>query len=153
MNSFNNKNIFNVASKKINSLQKNIEKKQKEIDSQKLMLEKLMIINHKHKLLNKENIKEGIYKIKNNLQEYKDKLEILSLYQQFISSGKNEEEIKSVLCNTKLIYATSILAEIFTDLSKLFKNYMDFGDLINIIYDQKNETLSKDNISNKIWIS
>ena len=111
----------------------------------------LMILNHKHKLLNKKDIKEGIYKIKNNLQEYKNKLEILSLYQQFISNGQNEEEIKSVLCNTKLIFAewTSILAEIFTDLSKLFKNYMDFEDLFNIIFDDKNEALPNENISNK----
>jgi len=142
-------NINDMTKKKINSIQNNILEKQKEIDTQKLILEKLMLNNQKYKLYDKKEIEDIIIKLKNYLEEYKNKMEVLSLYQKYITGEQKEDEIKSVLSNTKLVHneCVAILDKFFTDLSKLFNEYVDFEDLCLILFDNKDDDWLRENLN------
>ena len=140
--------VNEMTSKKINSIQNHLLEKQKEVDTQKLMLQRLILNSQKYKLYDENEIKVIIDKLKINLQEYRSKFEVLSFYQQYTPAEQKEDEIKLILNNTKLIRdeCTQILDKIFIDLSKLFKNYIDFGDLVNILFDERDENWLKENI-------
>jgi len=130
-----NNELSNLISKKINSMKEKIEIKEKEINLEKIFLEKLIINEEKVKSVNQQEIEEKIKQIKNDYNEYKLKIIMLLNYKKIINDNNNKKDIKDAKNNYEQNYSkcVEILEKMIFNLSMLFKYFIKFEDLLNLL--------------------
>ena len=137
MKLINNNEIPKLISKNIDSTKEIIKKKEQEIQSDKLFLEELFKTEEKLKSPQSLDIQDNITKIKDNLKEFKDSIELLTIYQKIVEKYGDKEDVKEIIKahKEKFSKCSKTLELLMSNLSLAYSNYINFGVLLNLLMD------------------
>ena len=137
MKLINNNELPKLISKNIDSTKEIIKKKEQEIQSDKLFLEELFKTEEKLKSPESLDIQDNITKIKDNLKEFKDSIELLTIYQKIVEKYGNKEDVKEIIKahKEKFSKCSKTLELLMSNLSLACSNYINFGVLLNLLMD------------------
>ena len=137
-----NKKFSELTSKKLDSIRNIIEEKEKEIKSYIQFMEKIIQREEKVKSSNTREIEKKIKEIKKNYKEYKAKIELLSNNKKRYENPTNKEDEKEIInvYNENYDKCSKISDKIMADFSLIFNDYINIGELMNILWaDEKGE--------------
>lgn len=137
MKLINNNELPKLISKNIDSTKEIIKKKEQEIQSDKLFLEELFKTEEKLKSPESLDIQDNITKIKDNLKEFKDSIELLTIYQKIVEKYGDKEDVKEIIKahKEKFSKCSKTLELLMSNLSLACSNYINFGVLLNLLMD------------------
>ena len=137
-----NKKFSELTSKKLDSVRNLIEEKEKEIKSFIQFMEKIIQREEKVKSSNTREIEKKIKDIKINYKEYKERIELLSNNKKRYENSTNKENEKEIIniYNENFEKCSKISEKIMADFSLIFNDYINIGELMNILWaDEKGE--------------
>ena len=137
------KKFSELTSKKLDSIRKSIEKKEKEIKEDIQFMEKIIQREEKVKSTNIREIDKKLKELKINHEEYKEKIELLiDNKKKYDNSENKEKEEKEALniYNENSAKCSEISEKMLSNFSLIFNEYINIGDLLNLLYiDEKGE--------------
>lgn len=137
-----NKKFSELTSKKLDSLRNLIEKKENEIREQVQIMEKIIQREEKVKSTNTRDVEKKLKEIKLNFNEYKEIIELLLTNKRKYENSENKNDEKDVINAHKENFSkiSEITEKIKGDFSSIFNDYINIGELLNILYaDEKGE--------------